>query len=219
WPSACRHRHGSVSWSCSRRCGTRAARPPALTRRPASLPSRSPRSSSSRSRTTCRRSSLRAPRRRPAAVLGLLRRQALPRREPTKPRSEILLNVGITYSSGVLQFEGYGYVPASTTGVSVMQVFGAAGPPRNTTLMLHVYGGRLVYYNDETKVVDGCIYDRWFGLNVVQDVQGSPSPCSLTATRGWSSQATAATSTTSSSRCTLRLPTEKCKRSTCKIWA
>uniref|UniRef100_M8B2Z0 Alginate lyase 2 domain-containing protein n=1 Tax=Aegilops tauschii TaxID=37682 RepID=M8B2Z0_AEGTA len=90
---------------------------------------------------------------------------------PTKPRSEILLNV--TYNSGVWQFEGYGYVPAGTTGVSVMQVFGAAGPPRNTTRMLHVYGGRLVYYNDEAKVVDDHIYDRWFRLNVVHDVQAS----------------------------------------------
>ncbi|KAK1628528.1 hypothetical protein QYE76_002843 [Lolium multiflorum] len=90
---------------------------------------------------------------------------------PTKPRAEILLNR--TYSSGVWQFEGYGYVPAGTTGVSVMQVFGAAGPPRNTTLMLHVYGGRLVYYRDETKVVDGDICDRWFRLNVVHDVEAS----------------------------------------------
>jgi hypothetical protein len=70
-----------------------------------------------------------------------------------------------TYSSGVWLFEGHGYVPAGTTGASVMQVFGAAGPPRNTTLMLHVYGGRLVYYRDWTKVVDGDIYDRWFRLN------------------------------------------------------
>ncbi|KAL6642311.1 hypothetical protein ACP70R_020492 [Stipagrostis hirtigluma subsp. patula] len=88
---------------------------------------------------------------------------------PTKPRSEILLNK--TYTSGVWQFEGYGYVPAGTTGVSVMQVFGA--PPasgHNTTLMLHVYGGRLMYYHDETRVVDGDIYDRWFRLNVVHDV-------------------------------------------------
>nr|XP_034604873.1 citrate-binding protein-like [Setaria viridis] len=86
---------------------------------------------------------------------------------PTKPRSEILLNVA-TYTTGVWQFEGYGYVPAGTSGVSVMQVFGASG--RNTTLMLHVYGGRLMYYNDETRVVDGDIYDRWFRLNVVHDV-------------------------------------------------
>ncbi|KAF8657863.1 hypothetical protein HU200_059673 [Digitaria exilis] len=36
--------------------------------------------------------------------------------------------------------------------------------------MLHVYGGRLMYYDDETWVVDGDIYDRWFRLNVVHDV-------------------------------------------------
>ncbi|XBI04113.1 hypothetical protein VPH35_132452 [Triticum aestivum] len=58
----------------------------------------------------------------------------------------------ITYSSGVWQFEG---------------------PPRNTTLMLHVYGGRLVYYNDETKVVDRHIYDWWFRLNLVHNIQAS----------------------------------------------
>ena len=29
------------------------------------------------------------------------------------------------YTAGVWQFEGYGYVPAGTSGVSVMQVFGA----------------------------------------------------------------------------------------------
>ncbi|PAN16152.1 hypothetical protein PAHAL_3G040200 [Panicum hallii] len=85
---------------------------------------------------------------------------------PTKPRSEILLNA--TYTAGVWQFEGYGFVPAGTSGVSVMQVFGASG--RNTTLMLHVYGGQLMYYHDEARVVDGDIYDRWFRLNVVHDV-------------------------------------------------
>ncbi|KAL6641837.1 hypothetical protein ACP70R_020018 [Stipagrostis hirtigluma subsp. patula] len=87
----------------------------------------------------------------------------------TKPRTEI--GIKQNYSSGVWQFEGYGYVPAGTTGVSVMQVFGA--PPASghaTTLMLHVYGGRLVYYRDETRVVDGDICDRWFRLNVVHDV-------------------------------------------------
>ncbi|TVU51003.1 hypothetical protein EJB05_02456, partial [Eragrostis curvula] len=76
------------------------------------------------------------------------------------------------YSSGVWQFEGYGYVPAGTTGVSVMQVFGAA-PPHASTLMLHVYGGRLMYYRDETRVVDADIYDRWFRLNVVHDVDAA----------------------------------------------
>ncbi|KAL6641834.1 hypothetical protein ACP70R_020015 [Stipagrostis hirtigluma subsp. patula] len=90
----------------------------------------------------------------------------------TKPRTEI--HIMQNYSSGVWQFEGYGYVPSGTTGVSVMQVFGA--PPASghaTTLMLHVYGGRLVYYRDETRVVDGDIYDRWFRLNVIHDADAA----------------------------------------------
>ena len=62
------------------------------------------------------------------------------------------------YSSGVWQFEGYAFVPSGTTGVSIMQVFGAA--KHATTLMLHVYGGALVYYNDWTRVVDRGIYNR-----------------------------------------------------------
>ncbi|XP_066311398.1 citrate-binding protein-like [Miscanthus floridulus] len=85
---------------------------------------------------------------------------------PTKPRSEILLNV--RYTTGVWQFEDYGYVPAGTSGMSVMQVFDVSG--RNTTLMLHEYGGRFMYYHDEARVVDASIYDRWFRLNVVHDV-------------------------------------------------
>lgn len=35
------------------------------------------------------------------------------------------------------QFEGHGYVPNGTSGVNIMQVFGAT-PPRATTLMLSV---------------------------------------------------------------------------------
>jgi hypothetical protein len=45
----------------------------------------------------------------------------------------------------VWQFEGYGYVPSGTTGVSIMQVFGAGA--HATTLMLHVYDGALRYYD------------------------------------------------------------------------
>ncbi|CAL4911448.1 unnamed protein product [Urochloa decumbens] len=65
---------------------------------------------------------------------------------PTKPRSEILLNA--RYTTGVWQCSA-----------------------RRGTLMLHVYGGRLMYYHDEARVVDGDIYDRWFRLNVVHDVE------------------------------------------------
>ncbi|GJN28216.1 hypothetical protein PR202_gb16315 [Eleusine coracana subsp. coracana] len=77
----------------------------------------------------------------------------------------------LIYSSGVWQFEGYGYIPSGTSGASVMQIFGAA--EHATTLMLHVYDGRLTYYHDDARVVDACIYDRWFRLNVVHDVAAS----------------------------------------------
>ncbi|KAM0905322.1 hypothetical protein ACQ4PT_017492 [Festuca glaucescens] len=84
----------------------------------------------------------------------------------TKPRTEIRMQ---TYSSGVWQFEGYAYVPGGTSGVSVMQVFGAV--KHATTLMLHVYDGALRYY--DRQVVEDRIYDRWFRLNVIHDVGGN----------------------------------------------
>ncbi|PUZ63132.1 hypothetical protein GQ55_3G043300 [Panicum hallii var. hallii] len=86
----------------------------------------------------------------------------------TSPRTEIRMT-GYDYSSGVWQFEGYGYVPSGTTGVSVMQVFGAGESA--TALMLHVYDGALRYY--DRQVVEDNIYDRWFRLNVVHDVDAS----------------------------------------------
>ncbi|KAJ9670949.1 hypothetical protein PVL29_027098 [Vitis rotundifolia] len=73
----------------------------------------------------------------------------------TAPRTEIRFR-GYDYSSGVWQFEGYGYVPSGTTGVSIMQVFGATN--RATTLMVRVYD-----------VLESDIYNRWFRLNVIHD--------------------------------------------------
>ncbi|CAO2191162.1 unnamed protein product [Urochloa humidicola] len=75
---------------------------------------------------------------------------------------------GYDYSSGVWQFEGYGYVPSGTTGVSIMQVFGGSASVSPTTLMLRVYDGSLRYYGQQ--VVEDNTYDRWFQLNVVHDV-------------------------------------------------
>lgn len=51
-----------------------------------------------------------------------------------------------------------------------MQVFGAS-PPHATTFMLRVYNGSLMYYR-RTVLVDQ-IYDKWFRLNVIHDVDGS----------------------------------------------
>ncbi|KAL0344324.1 UNVERIFIED_CONTAM: Citrate-binding protein [Sesamum angustifolium] len=76
---------------------------------------------------------------------------------------------GNDYSSGVWQFEAYGYVPDGTSGVCIMQVFGSS-PPQATTLMLRVYNGTLSYYR--APVVVPKIYGRWFKLNVVHDVEG-----------------------------------------------
>ncbi|GLT70424.1 hypothetical protein SLA2020_425050 [Shorea laevis] len=84
----------------------------------------------------------------------------------TKPRTEIAIQ-GYNYSSGTWQFEAYGYVPRGTSGVNIMQVFGAS-PPQATTFMLRVYNGSLTYYSDQ--VLDQDIYDKWFQLNVVHDV-------------------------------------------------
>uniref|UniRef100_A0ACD5Y545 Uncharacterized protein n=1 Tax=Avena sativa TaxID=4498 RepID=A0ACD5Y545_AVESA len=86
----------------------------------------------------------------------------------TKPRTEMRMT-GYDYSSGVWQFEGSVYVPSGTTGVSIMQVFG--GGATATTLMLHVYDGALMYYNQ--KPVEDNIYDRWIRVNVIHDVGAS----------------------------------------------
>ncbi|KAL0349615.1 UNVERIFIED_CONTAM: Citrate-binding protein [Sesamum radiatum] len=86
----------------------------------------------------------------------------------TNPRTEIRVR-GNDYSSGVWQFEAFGYVPYGTSGVCIMQVFGSS-PPQATTLMLRVYNGTLSYYR--APVVVPNIYGRWFKLNVVHDVEG-----------------------------------------------
>lgn len=78
----------------------------------------------------------------------------------------ICLSKGYDYSSGVWQFEGHAYVPSGTSGVCIMQVFGANG--RATTLMLRVYNGALMYYR--SKVIVDDIYGRWFRVNVIHDV-------------------------------------------------
>jgi hypothetical protein len=78
---------------------------------------------------------------------------------------------GHDYSSGVWQFQGYGYVPSGTSDVSVMQIHNEEGAEHSTVLMLHVYDGVLHFYSGQA--VEGNIYDRWFRLNVVHDVDRS----------------------------------------------
>uniref|UniRef100_A0A0E0BPG8 Alginate lyase 2 domain-containing protein n=1 Tax=Oryza glumipatula TaxID=40148 RepID=A0A0E0BPG8_9ORYZ len=88
----------------------------------------------------------------------------------TNPRTEVRLR-GHDYSSGVWQFEGYGYVPSGTSGVSVMQIHNEEGAEHATILMLHVYDGVLRFYDGPA--IESNIYDRWFRLNVVHDVKAS----------------------------------------------
>ncbi|XP_030535015.1 citrate-binding protein-like [Rhodamnia argentea] len=86
----------------------------------------------------------------------------------TAPRTEIRIR-GYDYSSGVWQFEGHGYVPRGTSGVCIMQVFGAS--PHATTAALVVYNGTLSYYTSTVLLEN--IYDRWFKLNVIHHVNAS----------------------------------------------
>ncbi|VAH73542.1 hypothetical protein VPH35_050415 [Triticum aestivum] len=80
-------------------------------------------------------------------------------------------NGGHDYSSGLWQFEGYGYVPSGTSGVSVMQIHNEEGAAHSTVLMLHVYNGVLRFYSGV--VIEPNIYDRLFRLNVMHDVGAS----------------------------------------------
>ncbi|XP_028798248.1 citrate-binding protein-like [Neltuma alba] len=85
---------------------------------------------------------------------------------PTLPRTEIRI-AGHDYTSGVWQFEGYGYVPNGTSGVCIMQVFGARHP-HATTLQLRVYDASLISYMSPVLLQN--MYDRWFRLNAIVDV-------------------------------------------------
>ncbi|KAL3721560.1 hypothetical protein ACJRO7_033974 [Eucalyptus globulus] len=86
----------------------------------------------------------------------------------TKPRTEIRIS-GYDYSSGVWQFEGYAYVPRGTSGVCIMQVFGAS--PHATTAALVVYNGSLSYYTNTVLLEN--VYDSWFQVNVIHDANAS----------------------------------------------
>ncbi|KAG6657386.1 hypothetical protein CIPAW_04G087300 [Carya illinoinensis] len=79
--------------------------------------------------------------------------------------------MGYDYSSGVWQFEAYGYVPCGTSGVCVMQVFGSSPRPHATTLMVRVYNDSPSYYRAPVLVPN--IYDTWFRLTVIHDVEAS----------------------------------------------
>ncbi|XP_027150412.1 citrate-binding protein-like [Coffea eugenioides] len=83
----------------------------------------------------------------------------------TRPRTEVRIK-GLDYSSGVWQFEGYAYVPKATSGVTIMQIHGARVGA--TSLQLRIYDGDMKYY--KFAVVDTNLYDKWFRLNVIHNV-------------------------------------------------
>ncbi|XP_044511538.1 citrate-binding protein-like [Mangifera indica] len=85
----------------------------------------------------------------------------------TQPRTEIRVE-GLDYSSGVWQFEGYSFVPNGTSGATIAQIHGAAHGA--TTFMLAVYDGDMRYYDRD--LVAAGMYDKWFRLNVIHDVDG-----------------------------------------------
>ncbi|KAG6786028.1 hypothetical protein POTOM_007620 [Populus tomentosa] len=77
----------------------------------------------------------------------------------TQPRTEVHMNV-LDYTSGASQFE--------TSGVTVAQLHGAAEDA--STSILRVYDGNLRYYSGD--LVATGLYDRWFRLNIIHDVDG-----------------------------------------------
>uniref|UniRef100_J3NBP3 Alginate lyase 2 domain-containing protein n=2 Tax=Oryza brachyantha TaxID=4533 RepID=J3NBP3_ORYBR len=110
-----------------------------------------------------------------SCMASMLRRGRLEPRSTLEhyvcPKNTCSSSQGHDYSSGVWQFEGYGYVPSGTSGVSVMQIHNEKGAEHATILMLHVYGGVLRFYDGPA--ITGDIYDRWFRLNVVHDAEVS----------------------------------------------
>ncbi|CAL5348595.1 unnamed protein product [Camellia sinensis] len=84
---------------------------------------------------------------------------------PTQPRTEIRI-LGLDYSAGVWQFEGYGFVPNSTSGATIVQIHGATNYV--TTIKLRIYNGDMRYYSGD--LVDTDLYDKWFRVNLIHDV-------------------------------------------------
>ncbi|THG10142.1 hypothetical protein TEA_007870 [Camellia sinensis var. sinensis] len=73
---------------------------------------------------------------------------------------------GLDYSSGVWQFKGYGFVPNSTFGATIVQIHGATN--YTTTIKLRMYNGDMRYYSGD--LVDTDLYDKWFRVNLIHDV-------------------------------------------------
>ncbi|THG15110.1 hypothetical protein TEA_014027 [Camellia sinensis var. sinensis] len=65
-----------------------------------------------------------------------------------------------------LAIEGYGFVPNSTSGATIVQIHGATN--YTTTIILRIYNGDMRYYSGD--LVDTDLYDKWFRVNLIHDV-------------------------------------------------
>ena len=83
----------------------------------------------------------------------------------TLPRTE--MRVTDEYTSGQHQFEADMMVPAGTSNVSLMQVFGGSLRGHATSLQLRVYHGDITHYDDTAVLTNS--YGKWFHLNVTHD--------------------------------------------------
>ncbi|XP_028964777.1 citrate-binding protein-like [Malus domestica] len=75
---------------------------------------------------------------------------------------------GLDYSSGIWQFEGYGFVPNATSGATVAQLHGAAKGA--TATILRIYNGGMRYYSRDLVATN--LYDTRCKLNIIHDVDG-----------------------------------------------
>jgi hypothetical protein len=82
----------------------------------------------------------------------------------TLPRTE--MRIDNNYKTGSHRFEADVYVPAGTSGVSIMQIFGGSNG-HASSLQLRVDDGNLMRYHSDT--VKSNICDHWFHLNVLHD--------------------------------------------------
>ncbi|CAI9778017.1 unnamed protein product [Fraxinus pennsylvanica] len=85
----------------------------------------------------------------------------------TQPRTEVRIR-GLDYYSGVWQFEGHAFVPNGTSGATILQIHGASHGA--TTIILRIYNGDMRYYSGQVVATD--LYDKWFRVNLIHDVNG-----------------------------------------------
>ncbi|KAF8024943.1 hypothetical protein BT93_F1941 [Corymbia citriodora subsp. variegata] len=88
--------------------------------------------------------------------------------QPHRSSDQTLIPHDLDYSSGVWQIEGHGFLPNGTSGTMIAQIHGAAHG--NITLILRIYDGDMRYYS-KNLIATG-LYERWFRLNIINDVDG-----------------------------------------------